>query len=242
MQKSKRARILLFDLETIPNLAFVWGKFEQNVIAFKKEWEILCFSWKWLGEKRIYFAKRGRDDLNLVKILHTLFKEADILIAHNGAKFDRKKANARFIYHGLTPPKITKLVDTCQIARNHFGFNSNSLNDLGEHLKLGKKMETGGFQLWLDCMANKASAWEKMRRYNKMDVELLEKIYLKFLPWVTNHPNISMINGEPKYEGCPNCGSMNTIKRGIHANRQGLQQQKSCNDCGGYFLVPLKRE
>ena len=38
-------KILFYDLETSPNVSYTWGKWEQNVIAFKKEWELLSFAY-----------------------------------------------------------------------------------------------------------------------------------------------------------------------------------------------------
>jgi hypothetical protein len=46
-------RILLFDIETMANLGWVWGKWEQDVIAFKERWYMLSFAYKWFGEKKI---------------------------------------------------------------------------------------------------------------------------------------------------------------------------------------------
>ena len=49
----KKAKILIYDLETSPNQGYTWGKYEQNVIQFTKEWELLSFAYKWLGEKKV---------------------------------------------------------------------------------------------------------------------------------------------------------------------------------------------
>lgn len=236
---SKKPKILLFDIETVPNLAYVWAKYQQDVIAFEKEWEILCFSYKWYGRKKVYFEKQyGKDDKSLCVKLWDLFNEADLIIAHNGDGFDIKKTNARFIYHDMQPPAPAKTVDTLKIARNRFKFTSNRLTDLGVHLGLGAKIETGGFKLWLECMSGKVKAWNKMKEYNKQDVLLLEKVYDRFLPWIPNHPNMGLLEGK---SGCPNCGSDKVIKKGLRANHRTLQQQMRCHDCTGWFLVPMKK-
>ena len=66
MKNTNTARVLLYDIETVPNLAYVWGKWEQNVIRFESEWHMLCFAYKWLGEKKTHvvalpdFAGRTR--------------------------------------------------------------------------------------------------------------------------------------------------------------------------------------
>ena len=42
-------RVLLFDIESSPNLSWTWGKWDQNVLRFEREWYILAISWTWLG-------------------------------------------------------------------------------------------------------------------------------------------------------------------------------------------------
>ena len=83
------------------------------------QWFMLCFSYKWLGHHKIHTHSlrdypRYKKDLEdgyscLIKDLHKLFDEADILIAHNGDRFDIRKSNARFIKNGLPrPPHIKR--------------------------------------------------------------------------------------------------------------------------------------
>lgn len=227
------ARILVYDIETSPNLGFVWGKWQQNVIAFESEWELLSFSYKWLGEKEVIAV--GRDKFSeevLVARLHSLFSEADIVIAHNGDKFDQRMANAKFIQFGMTPPSPYKSIDTLKVARKYFRFNSNKLDDLGKLFKVGQKVNTGGFDLWLGCMNNDPKAWKKMLQYNKQDVILLEKVYYKLRPWMDNHPGINLLDG--KTDGCPKCGSLKLIKRGTRYTKVSISQRFKCSKCGGW--------
>lgn len=182
------SKILLYDLETSPIISYNWGVWEQNAIEVIEDWQILCFAYKWLGEKKTYVI--GQDDFedyeagvnndkNVVKELWGLFNQADITVAHNGISFDEKKSNARFIQNGLIPPEPHKAYDTLRVARKNFGFTSNKLNDLGKYLDVGKKAETGGFETWKQCIAGDPKAWKKMKKYNVQDVKLLEQVYLK---------------------------------------------------------------
>ena len=231
------AKILLIDIETSPNVAYVWGKWEQNVIDFEKEWRIICFSAKWLDGSHTTKCladykghKTWDDDEALVKDLWKLCDEADVIIAHNGDSFDIKKMNARFTAYGLQPPSPYKTIDTKKVAKKYFAFNSNSLNDLGKHLGLGKKVETGGFELWLGCMRGDAKAWSKMKRYNKRDVVLLEKIYLHLRPWMKTHPNVS-----GSLRSCPRCSGSRIQSRGYQVNSNGIIYRRyHCQKCGGW--------
>ena len=237
----QQPKILLFDIETAPNLAYVWGKYEQNAIAFESEWYMLSFAWKWSGDKKVQarslpdyrgYNKNPMDDSAMLKDLHSLFDEADVIVAHNGDQFDIKKTNARFIINGLHPPAPYKTIDTKKVAKKYFNFTSNSLNDLGQNLNLGKKLPTGGFDLWLGCMQGDQKSWDKMVKYNKMDVELLEKVYETMKPWMTNHPHVGLYQG--KACACPNCGGEDLQKRGFSYTRTGKYQRLQCLDCSAW--------
>lgn len=226
-------KILLYDIETAPNLAYVWGKYEQDAIDFEEEWKILCFAYKWLGEKVKSVALpdfKCEDDKMVVKELWKLFDEADILIAHNGNRFDQKKVTARFIYHKLQPPSPYKSVDTLQAIKRVASFNSHKLDDLGKLLGEGKKIKTD-FSLWLGCMNNDKKSWDKMIRYNKQDVKLLERIYLRILPYIKSHPNLGIYKDEVV---CPRCGSKEIHYRGYYENQTTKYRRFICKKCGGW--------
>jgi len=239
---TKDKRVLLFDIETAPIVGYTWGLWEQNVIDTKEEWYMLTFSYKWLGEKTTHvrslpdyelYKKDKKDDLQLTAELWKLFDEADVIIAHNGDAFDIKKANMRFVKHGMRPPSPYKTVDTKKVAKKYFKFDSNKLDNLGEVLGLGRKIDTGGFELWLGCMAGDMKCWKKMCDYNKQDVILLEKVYLALRPWMNNHPNLALLDNK-KYS-CPNCGSDHVTHRGYGLNSTSKYERLQCQDCSAWF-------
>lgn len=227
-----KPKILFYDLETTPNLAYVWGMWEQDVIAFKEEWKLLSFAAKWMDGKVFVKGTDEYSEKQLVKELWNLFNEADVIIAHNGDKFDRRKANAKFIQFGLKPPQPYQTIDTLKIARKHFAFNSNKLNALGITLGVGEKVKHTGFDLWLGCMRNDPKSWDLMKKYNKQDVLLLERVYIKLLAWIDNHPNVAILDDIPN--GCPNCASRKLQRRGIGINRTSKYQRYQCLNCGSW--------
>jgi len=240
--KPNKPRILLFDIETSPNIGYCWGKWEQNIIEFTKEWDILSFSAKWLNEsKQITKGRcdyRDKTDESIVKDLWKLFDEADIIIAHNGDAFDIKKTQQRFSFYKISPPSPFKTIDTKKIAKKYFSFNSNSLNDLGVTLGYGKKEKHDGFDTWLGCIAGNKKSWDIMKKYNAKDVILLEKIYLHFLPWINNHPNLSTFSGEV----CPKCGGKHLQSRGFSVTLTGKFKRFQCQSCGGWGKFSTKEE
>ena len=233
-------RVALYDLETSPIISYNWGIYEQNAIEVIEDWQILCFAYKWLGERKVYVVSQDdlkgykpgvNNDLHVVRALHALFDEADVVIAHNGDSFDQRKSHARMMVHDLDPPSPYRSIDTLKIARRYAGFTSNKLNDLGKRLGQGEKLETGGFKTWKGCLDGDPKAWKIMKNYNKRDVILLEKVYFQLLPWIDNHPSMNL----NELESCPKCGKGPMQKRGtMKTTKVGTRQRYQCQSCGGW--------
>ncbi len=246
-QKQNGPKILYFDIENAPNVTYTWGIYEQNVLSVTKEWYIISFAYKWnegsvnvlaLPHFELYKTD-PTDDKELVKKLWELFDEADIIVAHNGDAFDIKKANARFLFHGLPPPQPYKTIDTLKVARKYFKLNSNKLDDLGKYLKVGRKLEHTGFSLWEGCLNGDEKSWRLMCLYNKRDVDLLYKVYDKLKGWMANHPNVNIYNDE--LNKCPVCGSHKLQKRGFGYTKLGRYQRYQCTECGAWSRGPIIR-
>lgn len=207
-------------------------------MAYQQEGCIATFAAKWLDKP--VFAKAlpdykgykagSYDDRKICEDLHKLLAEADVVVAHNGNSFDVKVINARFLFHKLPPPAPFKTVDTKLAVKKVARFNSHKLDDLGKLLGEGKKVKTD-FDLWLGCINGDKAAWAKMVKYNKQDVILLEKIYLRILPWISNHPNLTLLDSRA---ACPKCGSPKVQKRGYAYSATRKYQRMQCTSCGGW--------
>lgn len=239
--KNTNAKTLIYDIETAPIVGTVWGKYEQNLVWSIQDWYILCFSYRWLGERKRtvsvglpdykLYKKDPSNDLEVVRELHKLFNEADVVVAHNGNSFDQKKSQARMVLHGFDPPSPYQQVDTKLVARRNFNFTSNKLDDLGEYFGFGKKHKTDA-DLWRKCMAGDKAAFDYMRRYCDRDVELLEKVYLKMRSWDKQHPNMANLTNQP--DVCPKCGSgKGFVGNGYDYTRTGQYQRFKCKACFG---------
>ena len=236
-------RVLLWDIESAPIKGYTWGAWEQNLLWKEHDWYILTIAWKWLGEKKVHclglddfelYEEDPEDDFALVKHAWDLMDQADVIVGHNGIAFDTKKTKARMIIHGLEPPSPMIEVDTLKLARQHFAFTRNRLNDVCEDLGIGKKESTGGLDLWRTIVeTGDPKAWAKMKRYNRKDVELLEALYLRLRPWAKNHPNMATISDRPK--ACPRCGSeKGMIVRGHRYTATLTYVQYQCKSCSAY--------
>ncbi len=175
-------------------LGYFFGKiFETNIVEVREQSYLLSFSYKVLGEKNVRtyalpdfrrFKTNKHDDSQLVAKLAEVLDSADILIHHFGDSFDVPTANTRLLFHGFKPPAPFKTVDTCKQARRVLKLPSNKLDDIGEYFGLGRKLKHTGKHLWLACMRGDRKAFKLMARYNEQDVILLEKVYLKMLPYL----------------------------------------------------------
>ena len=228
-------KILLLDVETSPNLAYVWGLFKQNIGIHDlvDSSYVMCWSAKWLGEEEVLFDSMvASTHKRMLQRIHKLLDNADAVVHYNGSRFDMPVLNKEFIKHDMPPPSPYKNIDLLSTARRKFRFVSNKLDYVAQYLGLGGKVKHPGMQLWIKCMAKDKEAWEIMEKYNKQDVVLLEQVYDRFLPWIPNHINRSLFCDSVV---CPNCGSGDHQKRGYHYTQAGKYQRYNCKGCGNWF-------
>lgn len=231
-------RILLLDIETAPNTAYVWGLFKENIpiVRLLETGYVMCWAAKWLGEEHVFFNSVEKSTMeDMLKEIHDLLDQADAVVHFNGNSFDIPTLNKEFILHGFTPPAPYKQIDLLQVARKTFRFASNKLDFLASEFELGQKNNTT-FELWVNCMKKEPEAWKVMEAYNKQDVLLLEKVYEKFKPWIYSHANHSLYKkeGDPSLV-CPNCGSKDHQRRGFHVTTAAKYQRHQCSSCGMWF-------
>ncbi len=241
-------KITLLDIESSPITGYTWQTYDTSVLKILEPSKILSIAWKDLGNRTCNVAaisdypkyKPGEiNDRELVLQAWRILDEADVVVAHHGKKFDLPKLNAAFIRHGLLAPSSYQVVDTKQAASKYFKFDSNSLNNLGQYLGVGQKVQNGGFDLWVRCIAGDPQAWNLMKRYNKQDVILLEEVYNKLLPYIENHPNLNLVAGTE--DNCPSCQSEDLVKRGFSFTKTGSRQRYQCNSCGSWSSGPFQR-
>ena len=241
-------KILFLDIETAPITGLSWGIYETDLMHVIEPTFMLCFAHKWLGKSQVHtralcdypgYAKNKKSDRALVKDLWDVLDRADIVVAHNGDAFDIKKTNARFIVHGLAPPTPYATIDTLKIARRHFKFDSNKLDNIGGYLDVGRKLPNTGKHLWLGCMSGDRKSWAQMRRYNAQDVRLLERVYHKIKAWSPSHPVLTAYAPQVK-TSCPTCLSENVQRRGWRVARYKKTPRYQCMSCWHWWSMADK--
>jgi hypothetical protein len=125
-----------------------------------------------------------------------------------------------------------QVIDTLDHLRKRFSFTHNRLDQVNKELGIGRKMDTGGFELWDGCMKGDQDSLTHMEKYNIIDVEILEETYLRLRPWINPHPNIGLFI-EDDVEVCPSCGSVHISWGGTpYTTSVNRFESFRCDDCG----------
>jgi len=241
---SEGPKVLIYDIETSFKVGAYWGpEYDTSIAKRLADWQLLTFAYKWEGQAVTNFVGTWQDpkwspslfkeqDGYVAERLWQLYDEADVVIAHNGDKFDQKKANARFLRHGMTPPSPYVEVDTLKLSRTFFGLSSHKLDALAAHLELEGKVSHEGIDLWESVMLGDKEAQSRMMDYNIRDVDLLEEVFEKIEPWVGFNGKGRKFNRALwKERGtltCPNCGGYDLVSNGFRETATTRKQSYLC--------------
>lgn len=228
-------RILTIDIEWRPMMSYTWGIWDQNIglTQIVDDGGLLCFAAKWMGEKEILFWSEKDGHQTMVQAAHDLLSAADIVVTYNGDKYDIKKLNGEFMLAKMPPPKPFRSIDLVKSNKARFDLPSRKLDYLVQRSGVGAKVPHNGFELWTGCMAGDPAAWALMEKYNRGDVIVTERAYLRILPWITNAPHLGMYMPTEGFV-CPHCGAKKLTRDGeTHTNVQSYALY-SCGNCGGW--------
>lgn len=229
-------KLLHVDIETSPNLAHVWGLWDQNVSLNQLivPGQVLCWAAKWDGAKEVFFDSIHQSSKKKMhQGIHRLLGEVDAVVSFNGISFDVPWLNSEFIQAGLLPPAPFKQIDLLQVIKKRFKFPSYKLEYVAKALGVGSKVKHEGHELWVRCMNGDPAAWKRMERYNRGDVLLQEKLYHKIRPWIPNHP-VQGVHVDDDTPRCPNCGGDKLQRRGMATTRVQRYARYQCIGCGAW--------
>jgi len=246
-------KILVFDIETYPFLAYSFNKWKTNINDdfIVHDWGMLCWSAKWLFSDEVMSDKMTEEELNnlddsrISRSIWELINEAEVVIAHNGVKFDIKKVNTKFLEYEIGRPSPYQVIDTLIHVRKRFAITSNRLDYIAKNffgIEGKLQTETG---LWRRCMDKEYLALEFMSEYCDQDVRVLEDVYLLMRAWISPHPNLALFS-VTESDGCPVCLSdereFTSTTYNTYVNRY---ESYRCLNCGHIYrsrttLTPLK--
>lgn len=238
--------VKIIDVETAPEIAYTFRRFKAFISPDQviRRGYLLSYSSADLRTAEVegknlasypLFDIDHTDDWELCQDIWKLLDEADIVVAHNGVKFDRAYINQRFAYHGMVPPSNYVVVDTLKAAKKQFFLPSNSLKEMGAYFETeSEKLDNEGFPLWKACCEGDRDAFERMQTYNDGDVVSLRDLYIKILAWIPQHPNVSAYYEDTKVR-CSRCGSahVNVLADKKYHTAVSSFDIIRCEDCGG---------
>lgn len=238
------------DIETSPNIADVWGLWDQNVglSQLRKASRIIGFGYKWRGGGKAkwvgeYDPSTGElsQHAPMIEALHHLYEQADVVVTYNGNRFDHKHINGEFAVAGMTPPSPVLSLDLFVTVKKQFKFPSNKLAYVAQRLIGDTKIRNGGHQLWRDCLDHdvdaktRRDAWKLMGDYCKQDVDLLEPLHKRLEPWLPTTINLAVIGTDCDEAACPRCASTDIKRKGFSYTATRAYQRFRCGSCGGWF-------
>lgn len=227
-------RLLVIDIETAPNLCWTWGLFKQNIgiNQIEKPGRVLCFAARWHGEgETLFFSEHRHGRERMAREAHKLMAAADSIVGWNSQRFDTRWLNATHRDERLRRVAGYSHIDLMRAVKKYEYRPSYKLDYNARYLGIGGKVETGGFDLWRDCMAGDAEAWKLMEQYNRHDTELTEAVLSDMCQggWLPGLPNLSILGGDV----CPYCGGEHLQADGYRMVQTRRYRKWICLDCGG---------
>jgi hypothetical protein len=234
-------KIALLDLETAAAVSYHFSRWNINVTENHVKTEggnILVGCYKWLGEDNTYFLNQSPkeiktlDDSRIVATLYDLYEQADAVVMHNGKKFDHKVLQTRGLYHNYGKLPTVKIIDTLEIAKKKLRFPSNRLDSIANYLGLGRKLDTGGIDLWKQVQEGDKEAMEKMKDYCIQDVNLLESVFMRMAHLGIDGYNAALYFNDDERR-CNVCGGVHVEPTGRYSYTSvSAFSEYECLDCG----------
>lgn len=227
-----KPRILFLDIETKPAIVYSFGIRDQHINhgQIKEDGGTICVGLKWAGERKVTVLSEWEHGYQaMLDGVHQALTEADAVATYNGASFDMPKLMGNFLVAGMAPPPPPTQIDIYKAVRK-LGFICNKLAYVAPLLGLGEKLKHEGLQMWIDVMAGCPKAQKKMARYCAQDVRLLEEVYERVKPYVSNHPHM----GHTGPLQCSACGSHQVQSRGVRRTKAMFIQRLQCQACGSW--------
>lgn len=204
---------------------------------------VICWAAKWLDEDKIIFRSEfhhGRE--SMIRQMHELLNQADIVIHFNGDTFDIPHLRREFKQLGLPPFSPFQAIDLYKQLKRAMYFPSNKLDNIARQLHIAGKAHHDGMKLWIDCLTEPPAddpnrqkrRWAEMRRYNRQDIRVTEDLYLETRAELPRHPNLSLYGEDPDIDQCGVCESTDLKPDGYAYTTVGKYPKFQCRHCGKY--------
>lgn len=239
-------KVVILDVETSMMLGYFFGTFKQNIQldAIVQDWNLLSFAAKWEGDSPTLYQslrhqKNPVNDFGLCRSLHRILSVADVVVAHNGKRFDMRKIRARMAHNRMPPIPDVRVIDTLTESRKQFGFTSQKLLYLSDKfgddgMRKNTHGQFPGVKLWIECQRGNQEAWDEMESYNVPDVLALEGVWMELRPWYQGAQNLGVFHDTHDGHTCPNCGSHDVQRKGTRRTQVSVYARYRCKSCGAW--------
>lgn len=238
-------KMLALDIETAPALVYSFSAYDttigyNQVVEYPR---IIAFSAQWKGKKKVeFYSEYHQSRGEMLKALHDLIDEADLVVTYNGDRFDLPWISGEFIAEKMTPPSPVMKVDLFKVIKSNTRWFHKKLDVVSSRLLGDRKVPHQGFGLWMDCLRGdeetKRKAWALMKKYAVKDTALLWPLFEELKGWVKMpHP----VSTEPGLV-CRNCGGKHLQRRGTAKTLQGEYARYQCMEpgCGAWNRGTLR--
>lgn len=215
---------------------------------------VLSVAVKDLGEDkvRVYsidqypsFKHDPTDDRALLKDACEDLSDAGAWVTWYGQRFDVPYINSRQILHQRAPMPQVPHIDGWRIAREKMALNSNRLASVSTFLGVQEKTPLNG-PIWVRASAGHKPSLKYIVEHNVQDVIVLEEVYRRIRPLISNGPNLALLETGGSADAvpgnaCPICGEGRVVRRGFGIAKTGRYQRYQCNGCGGWSKGKVER-
>ena len=125
------------------------------------------------------------DDKEICRQVCALVRDHDVIVAHNGHRFDLPFLRTRALRWGLKPLKEPKIVDPLQIAWRKFRLRSNRLGAISDILGVSDKKTPLDLSVWADAMLNGSKqAMDLIVEHCEADIRVLSGVLPHVKPFI----------------------------------------------------------
>lgn len=115
-------KILLFDIETSPILAWTFSLFKTTIgiNQIQEGPRVICWSARWVGAKGttvMFDSEYKSDPVDMLRNIRDLLDEADVVVGYNSDGFDIPWLNREFLRFGIDLPSPFQPVDLYKLNK-----------------------------------------------------------------------------------------------------------------------------
>lgn len=243
LSTQRELKTLIVDIERLPGefASEFWdlADFKDRRISADDvvEWpRTISVAAHWFGTKDFRFHAVWDDggEEAMFAAAFDLYDQADIVITYNGIAFDNKHLQSGWVAYGMGKPSPWKDIDLLKVARQSFGFESKTLDQVCKRLGIDPKNDRYSVRVARAAVEGDTTAQQRLARYNKHDVKITASVYSHLLPYIKGHPHVAPTAAQDQTT-CPRCASTDVKRSGTYSPGVYNYLAYVCNTCGGNF-------